>query len=323
MSEFKDYLTNHKYIGNYNAIISSNTNNTEKGVVYVEDGSDIWFWQTFIERLFPNQYEYKTASYEQQGKTTLKQFYKKLNKKVLIARDADYDWLLPNQDDLNNPYILHTFAYSKESVLIEKDNLNEFFGIISHSHRHNMSINTVIKHLSRLVFFGLCWLVNAYLKNSSPAGINYDSFNKNYQILDKNFVLENLMFDFDALNIIQDNVNNHLTLSSNDDLMTAKCYLSKYDINENNAYRFISGHLLDEFINKIHEQLCNQLKRKEADDIKQHLKGKAIGNRISQISKIFENSFSLQTYYRQYLIDDNDEIHQKILEKISQLNNNI
>lgn len=321
MNEFLDYFTNPNYIGGYNAIMSGNVSDKEKGVVYVEDESDVWFWRTLIEIHFPNQYEYKTASKankNHQGKIALRQFYQDLNAKILVARDADYDWLCPSQDDLNNPYILHTFAYSKESVLMEKKSIDVFFKGISHTHRHNVSMNDVLGKLSVLIFRGLCWLVSQFLKYKSISNINLDEFNKHYHILDKQLILDDLIFDMDVFGVITENIDRHLAISDNDFHM-AKCHLSSYGIDENNAYRFISGHYLDEFVNKAHEQLCNQLLCKEMNGIRQNFEGKVINERQKQLNHIFKHHFSLPTYYRQYLIDDNDEIHQRILNKIRQI----
>lgn len=318
MSEYQDYFTNPNYLSVYNALMLENAKDVGKGVVYIEDSSDVWFWRKLIERYFPNQYEYKTAIRNQQGKIALRQFYKTLNKKILVARDADYDWLFAHQDDLNHQYILHTFAYGKESVLIEKQSINEFFKDISHTHCHDVVMNEVIKQWSELIFMGLCWLTHQYLTYQSIHHINLDWFNKNFHLLDKNLILDELKFDIDVFNIIKNNINDNLSLS-NDDMNNATQYLSKYGIDKNNAYRFISSHLLDEFVNKIHEQLCNQLQSKEVNEIKQSFEGKVIHERQKQLSHIFKQHFSLPTHYRQYLIDDNDEIHQRILYKIQQI----
>lgn len=319
MSEFNEFFTNPDYIGGYNAILSGNKDDRNKGIVYVEDDADVWFWRKLIEQHFPNEYEYKTASKNGQGKIALRQFYDRLNKKVLIARDADYDWIFSGQDDLENPYILHTFAYGKESVLIEKYTLGQFFKGISHTYCHQVVMQDVLDKFSELVFVGLCYLTDFYLKNNSISTINLDNFNKNYHLLDKNFILDDLNFNSSLFDDLKTKICNDFKLSNNQ-MIIAKNYLSKYCIFPNNAYRFISGHLLDDFISNIHKQLCNQLKNKEMKEIRNNFEGKAISERQKQLRHIFQSNFSLETYYRQYLIDNNDEIHQKILEKIARLN---
>lgn len=319
MSEFNDFFTNPDYIGGYNAILSGDKSDRNKGIVYVEDDADVWFWRKLIEQHFPNEYEYKTASKNGQGKIALRQFYDRLNKKVLIARDADYDLIFSSQDDLGNPYILHTFAYSKESVLIEKYTLSQFFKEISHTHCHQIIMQDILDRFSELVFIGLCYLANFYLKNNSISTINLDNFNKNYHFLDKNPILDDLIFDFSLFDDLEIKIHNDFKLSDNQ-MVVAKNHLLQYCIFPNNAYRFISGHLLDDFIKMIHRQLCNQLQNKEMNEIKNNFEGKAISERQKQLKHIFQSNFSLETHYRQYLIDDNDEIHQKILKKIAQIN---
>ena len=319
MSDFKEYFTNPNYIGGYNAILSGNTNDRQKGMVYVEDDSDIWFWKKFIEQHLPNQYEYKPATKNTEnasGKMALRQFYSGLNPKVLIARDADYDWLLPNgKDDLKNPFILHTFAYSKESVLIEKYSLNKFFDDIFHTVKHQVNIDEVFEKLSELVFFGLCTLVHDDMKAHLT---DLKSFHQNYHLLDKPMILEKLTFNFTVFDTISDAISTNSNLSDKD-FDNTKTYLYQHGINEENAYRFISGHLLSDLIAKIQKLLFNQLKMKEMSNITQKFKGKDIADRKKQLDQIFVTNFQLETFYRQYLINPQDEIHQKILTKIANL----
>ena len=65
--------------------------------------------------------------------------------------------------------------------------------------------------------------------------------------------------------------------------------------------------------------LFNQLKMKEMSNITQKFKGKDIADRKKQLDQIFVTNFQLETFYRQYLINPQDEIHQKILTKIANL----
>lgn len=328
MSDFKDYFTDPNYIGGYNAILSGNHADRNKGMVYVEDDSDVWFWRRFIEQIFPNHYNFRTATHPtqtdkpQQGKTALRQFYHGLNPKILIARDADFDWLLPNGlDDLDNPYILHTFAYSKESVLIEKYAVSQFFSNTLHTIAHQVDIEQVIERFSALAYRALCGLVQHYLlsQDSSQSTLAFDTLAQCFNALSHPMVLDNLTFNEKRLDEIDENLTKVLPSDSDTE---AESYLSKHGITRANAYRFISGHQLDDFVTTTHKALCNQLLNVELGIVKQTLTGKAVGERQKQLSAIFKTNFQLDTFYRQYPINSDDEIHQKILQKITHVQSN-
>ena len=131
-------------------------------------------------------------------------------------------------------------------------------------------------------------------------------------------ILEDLTFDFAVFDTISDAIDTNFNLSDKD-FDNAKIYLYQHDINEKNACRFISGHLLSDLIAKIQKLLFNQLKMKEMSNITQKFKGKDIADRKKQLDQIFVTNFQLETFYRQYLINPQDEIHQKILTKIANL----
>ena len=54
-------------------------------------------------------------------------------------------------------------------------------------------------------------------------------------------------------------------------------------------------------------------------NITQKFKGEDISDRKKQLDQIFATNFQLETFYRQYLTNVQDEIHQKILTKIANL----
>ncbi|MFW2177528.1 MULTISPECIES: DUF4435 domain-containing protein [unclassified Moraxella] len=320
MAEFKDYFTNPNYIGGYNAMLSGDVRDRTQGIVYVEDDSDIWFWEKLFDVHHPKQYTFKPASRTVRGKTALRQFYAGLNAKAIIARDADYDWILPNGiDDLDNPFIIHTYAYSKESVLLNKDNLQQFFSQIYHTIRYHVDLLGFINKYSQAVFLWLCLIVHK--KAILLQQIDFNTLNKYLNLLTCQFVQNDLTFDTTPIASIHHNINQLLQQDNitQQDLARAKSYLEEFDIDEANAYRFISGHALESLINELQSQLINKLKEKEIVEIKQNFVGTEISDRTKQLKAIFSTSFALNTHTRHYLCCENDEIHQKILAKISQI----
>ena len=80
-SQFGDYFTNPNFVGGYNAIKEGKKEAFKKGMVYVEDDSDISLWKKFINQILPNKYNFTTATSSKgnkaEGKRVLEKMYPK------------------------------------------------------------------------------------------------------------------------------------------------------------------------------------------------------------------------------------------------------
>lgn len=329
MSDFQSYLTNGNFISAYLANKEGNKNSAQKGLVYIEDDSDQVFWEKFVNSHFPNQYNVQASIKDrpsQRGKRALEKLYEGANEKVLIAVDSDYDLICPTANPeysqflTNNRFIIHTYGFSRESALLDKHYINLFFKSIKHTIQHNADIESFLNKFSYIAFQGLVFFSNE-LNSGNTLGFIESDFHNCFHILEKKIVKDDLSLDENILDIIENNLCAyfHQLQYTDEQIAKAESYLHAFNINSDNAYRYISGHTVYDLISKIHEQLTDIIYKKEVDKIKANFSGKAIGERISQLSSSFPKQFPLEAFCHSYPINQNDEIHQKIKDKVASI----
>ncbi len=335
MSNFQDFFTNPDYISGYNAMLEHDISAHDIGMVYVEDSSDVMFWREFIEKYFSNRYRFRTASNGVTGKRALEKLYNTANIQALIAVDSDYDCIKAKSETdhpfNHNPYILHTFGFSRESALIEKDSLQNFLQRCQYTVPHRIDLANFINQFSQLAWVGLIRFITANYNDSYQlyGGVDLDhtesDFHQCFNITDKQFISENLALDHSPLATVKDNLDSLFQENNffEDDLSLTRRILTELGINENNAYRFICGHTLDKLVKKIHKQLINALLKRERSAINENYDGKERKNRQKQLGNTFEPKFSLETFFTMYPINETDEIHQKILERVKAIKNEV
>lgn len=327
MSDFQSYLTNGNFISAYLANKEGNKDSAQKGLVYIEDDSDQVFWEKFINSLFPNQYNVQASIKDrpsQRGKRALEKLYEGANDKVLIAVDSDYDLICPSSNSIyssfltNNKFIIHTFGFSRESALLDKDNLNLFFKSIKHTIEHNVDIDSFLNKFSPITFKGLVFF-SSELNSGNKLGFIESDFHNCFNILGEKIVKDDLTLDETLLDIIEHNLCSYFNQLqySDEQINQAECYLQALNITPDNAYRYISGHTVYDLVSKIHEQLTDMLYKQEVDKIRISFTGKAVGERISQLKSSFPKQFPLEAFCHSYPINQDDELHKKIKDKVA------
>ena len=327
-SQFGDYFTNPNFVGGYNAIKEGKKEAFKKGMVYVEDDSDISLWKKFINQILPNKYNFTTATSSKgnkaEGKRVLEKMYPKANIKVLFAVDADYDFLTSNLDISHafrdNPFILHTYSFSKESVMLEKTQLDNFIQKCQHTQSHNADLEKFLVLFSEVAFDGLIKYL-AFIKQHNFQIIEYNEFHQCFNIKSKIIVTDDLSLDNSVIHEVVVNLSHFFSQKNlaEADIQQMKVLFDSLNITRENAYRFISGHEIYDLIEEVHEQLTKKLYDKEINSIKQNCTGKAIQERIKQVKRIFEQSFKLATFCNTYVPNEQDEIHQRILEQVQKI----
>lgn len=320
MSDFINYTSNIDYIKALTEIKSGK----QKRFIYVEDKSDIFFWEKLIEFMDLDNYEILVYSNNTiKGKRILETRFEDVNEYFMMAIDSDYDYLCPNYRKgsfLESKYILHTFGYSKESILIEKNRLDVFFRGIKYTINHKVKIDEFLDKFSKLCFKGLSLYINELINNRFE--IQQDAFDSCFNILGEKLIIEDdLSINFKPLDNIELKINKLFSHQINEnEYQNTLNYINSFNINESNAYRFISGHVLADLISKIDELLKKYLLKKELDLDKDHCKNpKEIPQRKKNLSDIFNNQFSLDTFYRYHFYDSEDFLIVKIQDKIRHL----
>lgn len=318
MDSLKHYFFDPDYIKTYNKMNLG----IEKYNLYIEDSSDLWFWESFIEKYYPNKYNISTLV--NRGKRSLEPHYHEAKYEAIIAVDSDFDYLISNtqySDTIrSNPYLLHTYAYNKESALLEKNNINSFFSSMKYTIPHNIDFSIFINKLSDIIFNGLVLFV--YFSNNHSHILDEKSFHKCFHLTKKKIIKTdssgNPQINFDILIEIPQNFENFFSpySISVEEKEQARENLLMLGVNPENAYRFINGHRLEELVLVFQKQLTDSLFSLETKLIKKDFKGKQIAERLDQIRKELSEQFQLKTHLRRYPICENDEIHQKIIEQI-------
>ena len=318
MSKFSQYPFEASYIKSYNLI----NHGEAKYNLYTEDDSDNWFWEKFIDAFFPNQY--RILSLTQRGKRALEAYYHEAKLEALIAVDSDFDYLCSDIGYGNalhsNPYLLHTFSYSRESALIEKSHIQDFIADIKFTIVNEIDIDQFIQEFSESVFDGLTNFI--HLKNFNRVDLNHDDFHQCFHLTDNQIVIVNSqnkpIIDMSVLNSIPQKLQVYFqsyTISSAE-YEAARNHLSSLGVNPANAYRFMNGHELEKLIIAILKQLTATLTNLELTFIKRDFQGKQISERKNQVEKTLKEESQIKTHLRRYLICGNDEVHQNICAQI-------
>lgn len=309
------------YIKSYNLMLFG----VIKYNLYIEDDSDKWFWEKFINKTFPDQY--RTLSLATRGKRALEPYYHEAKIEALIAVDSDFDYLCSDIGYGNalhsNPYLLHTFSYSRESALIEKSHIQDFIADIKFTIVNEIDINQFIQKFSESVFDGLTNFI--HLKNFNRVDLNHDDFHQCFHLTDNQLVIVNPqnkpIIDMSVLDSIPQKLQVYFQsyIISSAEYEAARNHLSSLGVNPANAYRFMNGHELEKLIITILKQLTATLINLELTFIKRDFQGKQISERKNQVEKTLKEESQVKTHLRRYLICDNDEVHQNICAQIEAL----
>ncbi|WP_425919453.1 hypothetical protein [Acinetobacter sp. TSRC1-2] len=247
-----------------------------KGVCFVEDESDIPFWDFLLSKHLPKKFDIKAASSTKnphaRGKKVLLDKIPSLSNDHIIAIDSDFDYLFKTKNNLllDNKYILHTFFYSRESLLYRYERLDLISNCIKYNIDHKFKPSDFL-----IVFSSKCYdaIINiSYLVETEI--INYSDLNikinqaininkKKSHIKFDNFSIVNSIFD-----IIDSNIKNslldyeHLLLPEK--IEEFKLEKEKLGLYKNNAYQYINGHILEEYIDSIFKYFIDHLVKNES-----------------------------------------------------------
>lgn len=326
MSDFEHYLTDSSYARAYGF--------NGKGLIYVENERDCAFWEEIIEATNPEQYEIKrsiTDDEKSRGKRRLERLYGQLNESVLVAIDADFDYLCPNKSDsssyVSGNYILHTFSYSRESVMCNEETINDTIKKIRFYEKANFSINDVLIKYSSLCYKTLPPFL--FLLNNRNDLANEQSFHDDLTINQSKetpLFKNNFEFNFGIFEAID--VKTSLRLERYMAEITSKNMLADYvlfkdeilklGLNEGSAYRFISGHLLYEnLILPILKKIKSNLLTIEVENVKFLHEGdsQAIKENVAGLRNHFTEKCSYITMMENCEKTKKDPIYLSILDK--------
>lgn len=323
MNSFDVLLRNKNYGKAY-----ANFNGKACGNIYVEDNSDIVFWEMIVDK---DKYDIKL--YEKDGrlnfgKRALEKEYQNCNSSFLVAVDADLDYICcgHNQHSImlnNSPFILHTFAYGRENIIYHVNYLNKLLKKCKLSLDIEFDFGYILLLYSRAIYQPLTHFL--YLFNQ---GIKLDvkNFYKTISFKQHEFnkiINGDLSINIDNFNNFCQRVNDQCKkykeqIMDNDDFNNYIIHLFELGLTSDNAYWFINSHVFEnDIIKPIFERIKNIYKIKEYQ--KCTVKDK---NRTEQINNHFKKFCNINTLLRSHMEDSrlgNTLLYDKILQKYQNL----
>ncbi|ODS15934.1 DUF4435 domain-containing protein [Pseudoalteromonas tetraodonis] len=299
---------------------------TEKeGNIFVENEPDIFLWQKLLGDTLCRKYDFSLANSPAsqdigvRGKCRFRKFFQLANKNSIFAVDADFDVLVPTepfqQMIVENNYIFHTVAYSRENLLNSCKNLEVYLTKFKYGDIvHKVNIKEEMSELSRALF--LPFLYSLYIKNTFKDNEIMKEFNDLY----KDYA--NCIFDEGQRKIFYTKCDSFITECSskcdNDSFQSFIVGTRDKGLNEKETYLFLCGKNLEKLINSISEKVKSVVVKAYIDDysgrLKEEEKDKLIRYKRSEVRNYLKDNVNLSTL-REHLFDPKRLEVYKIIEK--------
>jgi len=298
MSDLTDFMSRAEYIRIYTGMESSGP---QKGIIHIEDATDRLFWTKVVNTVCPGRYEIKPFSQPgSEGKRKLEQQYQHLNKDYLIAVDSDYDYLCPDKNDyaaeLNaNPFVLHTFCYSRESFIHTPEAIESLTDCIYLHEKTHSHIQEALRRFSITVYDAL--LVFSWLHNHEPQRYNESDFNQCLKLPAGVFILnDSLDVNEAAFEVLSQTVQRYTDvhaalISDRESFAHHSDALRSRGVTPESALLFINGHhLLDGIFRPVYERFIRKSKRKDNEWVDNHYPVGENRSRKNQVRSHYEEN---------------------------------
>ncbi len=296
MTPFEDYFFDSNRQNKFNR--SQPKSKPEEIKVYVEDKSDVAFWHGILSPYAnQNSITFKITPYTEDNATTgkdklIKQF-SHVNKNILICLDSDYDYLLQSKvaQDIEKykPYIFQTYSYAMENLKCYAESLNNLCVKATNSTNTTVDLANFLKNYSRIIYPLFVWnLYGNSKKKNKPSRKEFAKLVTFGNTAFNDYVITQKSYQ-EKLAIIQKSVDKELkSVASDENFIRFSENLTSLGLSEENAYLFINGHYLYEFILKFLIAICDELKKEAEDEIIR------LANKKNRESKVraYENSIT-------------------------------
>lgn len=251
-----------------------------KIVAYVESYEDIFFWRNVLGEFEDDQTAFEVmlpsrTNLNRGKKTAMKnQLGNALGKWMIACVDADLDYLLQRQTPsskwmLDNPYVVHTYAYSIESYQCYAPSLHNVCVMATLNDRNLFNFEEYLRQYSEIVYELFVWLVWLHRRgryNEFPL----TSFN-NITAMEQ----LNVFKPEESLEKVRKSVNRKLAWlqqhvkDAKGKLTPLKQELADLGMKKDNVYLFIQGHhLMENVVDAAMTPVCTLLRRQREKEIK-------------------------------------------------------
>lgn len=309
-------------------------------LVFLESEADQRFWTSLFEDadLVDSEFLYYCQNdISVRGKSQYKPYLAKANRHALIAIDSDFDYIAPNHTDCNladdcNKYVLQTYVYARENITYNADSVEHCLEQIYFSIRKKSEFKRFCEQVSQAIYplFTLFLYALEHHGDNEKylTKVQFERFlkllklheayfnNSYWETIDENMQqqINQLALSFGTENELSCDIQTSCEFNDFVKVLTAK------GLEQNNAYRFISGHFWQEsIVEQIELEATNRLKTAETERIKVEFNASEIEKRRKEMLSHFKKNCSFNTLINQPNQYQQDNFYQRILADIKAL----
>lgn len=322
------------------------TNTPRLVKVIVEDELDVVVWHSILKRSAPGlDFEVTPYSYDSynngKGKSNVLKFSDRYHENFIGCVDSDFDWLLQNWTEdgrlvNENAYVLQTYAYSIENLASQPYEVSDcMLECVLHScelqRRLDEDYSEFLNAISLSVYETLVWHLvmwkNKIDEDTLAYGWQYIFGYDHY----KDLVNDNtLSLDGSRKAVLQrfQERNGHLTTHYNQEYhdfaevrdRLRKHLLENFNLSVGNAYLFVRGHNLYDFLMQtFFNPVRNELIKIHKDTIKAHSERKDIQNRMNHYTNNIKDFRREHLYNTEYMDDVSNFISKAIIADVEKI----
>lgn len=324
MSELTDFMHRAGFIRLYTGMASSGP---QKGIIHIEDATDRLFWTKIVNTICPDRYDIKPFSQPgAEGKRKLEQQYQYLNRDYLIAVDSDSDYLCPNRNnysaELNvNPFVLHTFYYSKESFILTPEAVEYLTDCIYLHEKTYSQIQEALHRFSITVYDAL--LVFSWLHDQDQQRFKESDFNQCFKLPNGILILDDSLdvneAAFESLSqSVQYYTDAHAALINNlDGFARHDDALRSRGITPETALLFINGHCLtDQIFRPVYEKIIKKSRKNDNEWVENQYPDSEVRARKNQVRNHYDNNCQVHQLLNRCESYTTSPFWQKITQKL-------
>lgn len=321
---FTSYFTNPKYVKNYKF--------NGKGLIYIENERDYVFWESIFNTHFDGMYEIKASIKNdgRRGKDALLELMPTLNKSCLIAIDGDFDYISECNYRfgrfMSNAYVLHTHSYSRESAIFSKTKIDEVVGRLRLTSPCAYDIKEPIQIISKEYFKPLIGFLYLMRKNRELA-ISIDIHKPIKKCEFRKYINNDFTSNdkvIEEMRSLLEPIKNEIYSYIDEDSLEFSSFIEEANhkgLTEESAYRFISGHVLnDNILLPILTRIKFLMERQSFRSVASENTNKENkSNMMAAIKNHYRENCRLKTIITSLHLCANDEIGKMINLKVSSI----
>lgn len=248
-------------------------------IAYVESYDDISFWRNIFEEFENENYKFEVML-PARGKLTkgkkqamMNMLGEAVGRNMIACVDADYDYLMQGTTEtsrqlINNPYILHTYAYAIENLKCYSQSLKQVCVQSTLNDMNVMDIPAFMKLYSQICYPLFVWNILLYRKHDLKT-MSMQRFCEIVRLT--SFNIENPAI---ALKQLEGRVSHNISLLERHkphmlpEYENLKVELAAMNILPEECYFYIQGHhIMDSVVMRILSPICRYLRGKREREI--------------------------------------------------------